>query len=412
MNFKEQIVYKLGRSSITAGLEIILLDDGKKRFNLSLLRKKRTVIEQVSNVSSDNDYLEITKAIGSGVSLNLSVSGQGIITKKIAIEGIKESDYMHKVLPNASEKDFYIQNIKVDNTHAFISLVRKELIDKILQELNELKFEIISCSFGPFCISSVLPIIYPELSVANLSISAGIYNVDIKDGKINSIQIAGEPYSKTTYKMGEDEMEGKYLVSYSSALAYFTHDNINHPVISYIETSSSNYVEKRIFSVLSKGILSVFLVILLVNYFLFTHFYSKQNVLQSMLDTRKNSIEKYDTLKTVLAEKEDFLKKSGFLGEPKTSFYADQLAKDIPSAITLNEMNINPLKKSKDPEKDGVSFSSGMIDLLGACKDIIEFNNWVKLLKQLNWVKELKVLNYNYDREGNESRFTIEIYIK
>jgi len=412
MNFREQIVYKLGRSKVAAGLEIILLDNGVKKLNLSLLRKKRSVIEQISNISSDNSYTDIVKAIASGVPLNIAISGQGIITKKISIEGIKENEIIHKVLPNANEKDFYMQKIKIDNTHTFISLVRREQIDKILQELSELKLEIINCSFGPFCINNILPIICSELNTANLLINTSIYNIDIKDGIINSIQIADEYSGKTICKIGEDEIEGKYLVSYSSALTYFAQDSTNHPVIPYVESSSSNYIEKRVFSVLSKTILGTFLIILLINYFLFSHFYSKQNVLQSLLDTQKSSMEKYDTLKSVLMEKEDFLSKSGFLGEPKTSFYADQLAKDMPSAITLNEMSINPLKKSKDPEGQGISFSSGMIDLLGVCKDIIEFNNWVKLLKQLNWVKELKVLNYNYDKEGNQSHFSIEIYIK
>jgi hypothetical protein len=412
MSFKKQITNRIGRSKVTAGLEIIIFSDGTKKINLSLLRRKGTVIEIVSNVSGNTDYSTISKDINRDIPVNIVISGHGIISKKIAVEGIKGNELIHKVLPNANEKDFYIQNIEADNNHVFISLVRKEAIDKILQELSELKLEVISCSFGPFCISNILPIICSEANNRNSLLKTESYNINVKDGKIDSIQIVDVSPERGAYKIGEDELEERYLLSYSSAMRYFTQDSIPHPIISKIESSASNYIEKRIFSLFYKRVLASALFILLVNYFLFNHFFNKQNELQAQLDTQKSSIEKYDTLKSVLSEKEDFLQKSGFLGEPKTSFYADQLAKDIPPAITLNQMNINPLKKSKNPEDDGLSFTSGVINLLGICKNIIEFNNWIKILKELNWVKELKVLNYNHDKEGDQNRFSVEIVIK
>jgi len=411
MNLRKQIIAKIGKSKQAAGLEVVLFNNGTRKYNVCLLQRKGTQIEKVSESSSDNDYSIIRKDINANIPVSIVVTGHGIITKKVAIEGIKQNEVIHKVLPNANEKDFYLQNIEVDNTHAYVSLVRKDLIDEILQELTDLKFEIIGCSFGPFCINSILPIIGSGLKDDD-TITIGAYSIGIKEGKIDSIQVVVETSDKAVFKIGDEEIESKYLLSYSTALAYFTENSIGQPAIPYIENSSSSYIEKRVFSALSKGVLAVFLTLLLINYFLFNHFFFKQSALEATLDNQKSLIQKYDTLKSVLEEKEDFLKKIGFLGEPKTSFYADQLAKDVPPFITLNEMRINPLKKIKNVDEAGIAFSSGVIDLAGVCKDIIQFNDWIKLLKELGWVKELKVLNYNHDKEGDINRFSVEIYIK
>ncbi len=347
MNFRKQIKAKIGRSNEAAGLEIMLCSDGTHTLNLCVLHKKRTIIEKIKEITS-NDYAVIRKEIGSDTPVSIVITGQGIINKKIAIEeGIKENQLIHKILPNANYKDFYLQNVELDSTHAYVSLARRDLIDKIWEELNSLKLEVVGCTFGPFCMSGILPLISVDSRKDDI-LKIGAYSITVKEGNIDLVQNANEPSEEGVCRIAEEKMEARYITAYSSALVYFTQNGISPPEIPTIENALSNYIEKRFFSMLSKGVLGVFLIILLFNYFLFNHYFQKQNILESKLAGEKSLLGKYDTLKSALAEKQGFLEKMGFLGKPKTSFYADQLAKAVPAEITLNEMNINPLKRNKN----------------------------------------------------------------
>jgi Tfp pilus assembly protein PilN len=122
-------------------------------------------------------------------------------------------------------------------------------------------------------------------------------------------------------------------------------------------------------------------------------------------------LQNLDKLKKDLNEKSTFMNKMGLLQAGRTSFFADRIAAMIPASIQLKEMNINPLVKNPNDDKD-IAFNVNSIVVKGDCKKNTELNEWIKQLKRFDWVNDVTLTNFTQDKEKNMGIFNMELKVK
>jgi hypothetical protein len=412
MKIKDYILDKLTKSNTVAGLEIIFLGDGKRRSNLCILQKKKSIILKKETISDIEDFKKLEDLIPANTPVIITVNGQGIINKKVVVsENDDEKALLQKVMPNANPKEFYLQQTN-SNNGTFLSVMRKETMDELINELVANNIHGISCSFGPFCLMNLVSLVENSTG-SDQSIELGKYILHIKNSLIESYKVSEAIDTLIPFKIGEEEIEGTSIMAYATGIGYFIPNQTGSKLnIASIANSALEFSQKRLFHTVGWTLLVLFLITLLGNYFLFNQYFTKRTRLEAIVNSQKSAIERYDTLKTLLEEKRDFLTKAGILGQPKTSFYADQLAMDIPAEMVLSEMSINPRVVNVNADDKDMIFTSGLIKIYGACKNSLNLEEWINNVKKKNWVKGLSVLNYNHDKETNLGHFSIEIAIK
>jgi hypothetical protein len=279
----------------------------------------------------------------------------------------------------------------------------------VLEELVSHKIDAVSCNFGPFCINQLIPLL-SEQSISVSELSAGRYIYKIKNSRVDSFLTNEKPAQLPEFEIGEEKVDRNDILAYSAAAGYFIQGSNKNPVkIPMLTGLAEEFSQKQLFQKAGWAVLVLLISVLGINYFFFNHYFSKKAQLDAIADSEKSSIDKYDTLKTAFFEKRKFLTKTGMLDNPKTSYYADRIAQSIPMEITLSEVNINPLMKSNSADNSDMAFTTGIIDVLGVCKNSLDLENWIKTMQKYAWVKVINVLNYIHDREINEGKFSVEI---
>lgn len=387
-----------------AGAEVVL-GAGEPVVSFALLEKKRSRVS-ISSSQSGRALNDLT--IPAGAPLCISVSGKGIIHKKVFASGEEnEAFLLQKILPNANPNDFYIQCVPAANDHVFISVARKNVIDDLLKELASKKLEVISCTFGPFAIAVILPAMQLSSMVSQNILLPG-HNLTIGGTEIENYAPSLEP-GMTSIRAGEENLRADIAIAYASAISYFTGSEIKVDIPA-IRVQADELRQKTIFKKSGAAMLVFFFALLLTNYFAFDHYWKKKQKFESQISVNQGTLQKYNELKASYDEKRKFLEETGLLRSSRSSFYADQVALDIPEAILLTDLTIQP--KIKGPDERVVQFDPNTIHVSGTCKRSNELNDWIKLIKNKSWVSEVSLVNYKQDKNDPTGAFTLELTIK
>jgi Tfp pilus assembly protein PilN len=353
---------------------------------------------------------KLKEILPSGIPVHICFSGKGTIHKKLTLsEGDTDKVLLNKVLPNANQEDFYLQRTLTAADEVYVSVVRRETADFVLRELNSQGINAVGCSFGPFSINTVLPLMGELSSGRELKFSGSV--LSISNGRIDGFKHADTNGAGESVLIGNESIQGNKLVAFSAALQYFIGDegDLNIPGV---KNAKEEYKQKQLFKTAGIAMLSLFFITLMANVFLFTHFSESFEDLNREVLSSTSLLDGLDKMNEEIGKKQDFLEQTGLLDASRTSFYADNLASDIPTSIQLTELNINPLVKNNAADDNDLNFTSHKIRVSGSCVRSTELNEWIKNIKQKDWVAGVTVLNYTQAQSKNEGDFSLEITVK
>ena len=409
--FADKVLRSLTANKIVAGVEVFVASDGKKQINLVVLSKKKSAVTTEFSEKGIDSIEKLTSPLNSEIPIALVIGGKGIIHKNIQVtETDTDKTLLHKVLPNATPDDFYIQKLPSIDNSVYVSVARKNFVDEILQELKSNNLKVISCSLGAFCISSIIPLL--NSTSAQFELSFLTHRFDIQQNLILNYQVVETNVNSLPVKVGNDLVDQELLIPFSAAIQQFF--DAGHVVadVSAVKEIKEEWKQKQVFKLAGTTLLVFFLSVLLINYFLFTHYWNKKNELNSKFLMNQDAVAKYEKLKTELSERQTFIEKTGLLETSRTSYFADRLVSDLPASIQLQKMNINPVVKKINSTEGSISFTPKLIQVEGACKRSTELNEWIKIIKKKDWVKEVTLVNYSQDKTNEEGFFDIEVQVK
>ncbi|NQY11235.1 MAG: hypothetical protein HRT71_17190 [Flavobacteriales bacterium] len=401
MNFKFDIQdFLIGTTAL--GVEVNL-QGANADFKVTTLEKKEGSIDVVGfeNYNSQETFFE---KLNVEMPIYLSIGGKGIINKKVAAkETISDDDLIQLVLPNAKIADFYLQKKSLGNNQWVVSIIRKSVLDEILQEFKSLKAYVLKIVLGPFSIVNVSGLLAND----NATINVPGHQLQYKKGELIAHKASTEA-TNGLIQIVDDQVDLNHLVSFSNALYHFSQPD-DDGGISMAE-NQDEFKQKKIFKVAGFGLLGIFMVSLIVNFLLFENYKATYQALHTQVERDKGKLVMLASLETQLEQKKGFLDVSGILEASKTSYYSDQLANSVPKSMKLTEMHIHPII-GKIKRAEVIHFNSKSIRVEGESKKSTDFNNWVKELEKLDWIKDLKILNYSQTGGGSTGEFELEILL-
>lgn len=367
------------------GVDITIQPDSSFLFHVVVLERKKEELE-IRGTFEANAILSLKNSLNKGLPVIVSLNGKGIIGREVNNSQLNEQEIIGQLLPGASLNDFYLVKRELADKKAWVSIVRKEVFDKLINELLNESFFIPEVTIGPVL----------NDTAANISgetnISTPHFDYSYQGGKLQSIQ-PGSGDGEDGIRAGEDVVSGKFINAFSLAFGYLIGFENNGLKTPEIEQSSSEFWHKNVFYYGGITALVAFFCILLMNFFFFDHYRNQLSQLQNSAELKKSEYGRLSELQAKVKEKTDFISSTGLEEGSKTSFYADRIAATVPQSISLKMLDLNPLA-SKIKSDEQIMFRQKNIIINGACIRSTELNEWIKSLKEFEWVKRIELKDY------------------
>jgi len=403
------------KSKTAAGIELVLLPDGSYEINAVVLKKEKSSLLTEKKISNIKELSVLTNDESFKKNpIILVINGKGVIHRKVNYsENDTKNSLLNKVLPNANANDFFIQNHTIDATHAIISVVRSNIITEVLEDFKKNGLTaIVNCFLGAFTVELILPLIDYDI-IVNEQLSFSNHQLLLRENKIVDVSTIDSISQNEWIVIGDEKTESKLVIAFTAALSYFVGDNNGIENSEIIESIKEEYKQKQKFKVLGWTFLLVTLLIVTINYILFSNYWSKSNEINTQLSRSQSALQHYESLKLDVAKKTEFLEQNGLLESSQTSYYADSLANDLPTSIKWTDLNIHPIKKkSPNDTSQVISFENKTIRISGKCQRSTELNDWMKVLKKKAFIEDVAILDYKQDAAKEDGAFLIEIKTK
>lgn len=389
-----------------AGLEVEFLPQ-EIRMQLVILKRKGQLVTIEKTVEHISSVESLKNDLPKDIPLQLAFTGKGVLLRRIAADPSADMKSMlSKALPNASAKDFYLQVTPAARDEVFVSVLRKNAVDEIFQQLKEQQFAVTGCSIGPLAITKLLPLLDADIT----SIHAGAQTLLFEDGKPAEVFTAEEE-TKHTYSPGGQTISSSLLLAFAAAFQQLLpEENRLSASIDSLENAAADFRQSRIFKTGVAALLVCTLSLLLANFFFFSHYRARVNELEEQLQTDGGAYTEWQALQQQVASRRAFLSHAGLLEKAHYAYYADQLAAELPAEIQLSRLAMSP--RLKLPEEDTIGFRPGRLAISGSCSQSIVLNRWLQLIKEKSWVRSAALLSYVQDRSMAQGVFEIELEIE
>lgn len=339
----------------------------------------------------------------------LILNGRGIIHRKITVAAsLSDTDIIKQVIPNVNPEEFYIQKQEIaqqkETRTQIISLARKSLINKVMTDFFDTFHFIVDVSISPFALEDILPVIHGENVLHYKNI-----RIEVKENSVADFSVQAENETQTLV-IENQAVDTVLLPALGIGLSYLIDPTTLHVPIEDVREKNEAYRYKQKTHVIGKTALIVAFIVLIVNFFIFDHYYKKTQDEQPQVAKQEALIDKATQLNETLSSKSKFLQQSGLLTPNKISFYADRIAGTVPEGITLTEWQFNPL--SNPNKKESLTFQNSLLVISGISNQSTGFNQWIKELKNGEGIESVSILGYDHDIKEKNAVFTIELTVE
>lgn len=366
-------------------------------YHLLTIKKKANKISMVSKQTFEN-FEALTKAADKKLPLLIVVEGKGVLNKEIDFENETDVNWQKNIDYNA----IYYTDIKGTKSN-FISFCRKNIVEETISKFQKNGFQVIDVYIGSFLAALLNNVLQKEI----------LFSTDLKlefeNEKLIHFSKQNEEIKKVNYQIGEETISNTFLPLYGAIIHFFVKQR---EVSKTINASLNNeeLIYKKAFNILGIAILFGFLGSLLISYFLIQYYGTKNSELNLQTVYSNQSYQLILDLEAQKEKKLSLLKESGVLSSKFLSFYGYEIIRTIPGGVSLNELNIIPLKEEYKENKKAV-FNNGTIIIKGETFQEPAFNVWLENLKKMNWLQRFEIISLKKDKK-NKSIFEIKIILK
>ncbi|MDP5201881.1 hypothetical protein [Flavobacterium sp. DG2-3] len=375
----------------------VIKKEGYEIYNLLTVKKKANKISIVSKQTFET-FDSLIKTADKKLPILLLIEGKGVLNKEINFENEADLNWQKNIDFNT----IYYTDLKGKNSN-FMSFCRKNIVEESISQFRKSGFEIIDVYIGSFLGALLNSTLKREV----------LYSTDLKlefeNDILSSFSKQNETPNAVNYQIGEETISNVFLPLYGSVIHFFVKPK---EVSKTVNASLNNeeLVYKKAFNFLGIGMLVAFLISLLISYFLIQYYGTKNSELNLQTVYSNQSYQLILDLEAQKEKKLNLLKESGVLSSKFFSFYSYEIMKTIPSAISLTELNIAPLKEEYKENKKAL-FESGSIIIKGETFQESSFNSWLENLKKMDWMQRFEIVSLKKDKK-NKSIFEIKIILK
>ncbi|MFD0963852.1 hypothetical protein [Pseudofulvibacter geojedonensis] len=386
------------------GIEASSDNNEDKSYRITSLRKHKK--ELVINLQFKANSIDlIANKLPKNQHAFLIINTNHVLFKKVTTSNKNENSILNAAFPNINAQDFYYEIVSGNNNIYFVALCRKKYVDSIIDDLKAKNILATSFSLGNSIVTEITDFISLNLiqtSNAQISLDSKISDISIKKTTIDNNE---------KYNINGLLSVSEFVLSLSGAITSFLSTN-NRSSNSEEKTFTlfQDFKHQIVFKKIWQSALLIFLGTLLINFFLFNHYFNKVNELQQTAQVNtvnKNAVLSLDKkLQKTQKLATDILKSNA----SKSSFYINEIIKLIPNSILLSELNYQPLKK-RIKKDQSIQIENNTIIISGVSSKSDLFFKWIKELENTTWIKTVETLDYN-DIKKSKSEFSIKLYLK
>ncbi|KIA94984.1 MULTISPECIES: hypothetical protein [unclassified Flavobacterium] len=375
----------------------VIKKDDCEIYNLLSIKKKANKITILATNTFES-FEELTTKTDKRKPLLIVIDGKGVLNKEIDFDNEADINWQKNIDFNA----ICYTDLKGLKSN-FISFCRKNIVDETLIKFRENGFQVLDVYVGSFLGALLYNVVENEqLISADLCLK-------FQKERLIGFTKQNEILKSKSYKIGNENLLSDFLPLYGVVIHYFVKPDEVSKTID-ISLKSEGLIYKKAFHFFGITILVGFLSTLLMSYSLIRYYGARNAELNLQTVYSDQSYQLILDLEKQKEKKLKVLKESGVLSSKFLSFYAYQIIKTIPIAISLNELNIIPIKEGYKEDKK-VLFENRTILIKGETFEEVTFNNWLEGLKKMNWLQRFEIISLKKDKK-NKSIFEIKITLK
>ena len=115
------------------------------------------------------------------------------------------------------------------------------------------------------------------------------------------------------------------------------------------------------------------------------------------VNVQQSTLQQLDSLQKEVQGKQAFLENNTLNQLSKTSYYADEIARTLPSDIQLTTLNIFPKQKEKRSTENKLPQFNQTIIIKGKTQETLSFNEWKQALEALDWIQKVNIISFGQD---------------
>ncbi|SRX75254.1 PilN domain-containing protein [Aequorivita antarctica] len=365
-------------------------------YHVLRLKKKQskiTILEQESIYGIDQLFKKLQK----DVPVILAFTGKKIISKIMAIE----ANYIDKILFNKDPEGYYILEYPKP-TKTLVSLIRKDDLDSYINKILQKGYTVLDFSIGPFILESLAPLLMEPKKIQTTEFEYDLTNT------LLSINDNAESNETQEIQVGEDIIYNTHILGFAGFLCFLNPDNIEKNYQTNIDAYSESFSYKKAFTVMGKGILVTFLILLSISYMVKSVYSQKSSEIQQEAMLNAQVLDQIATLKKDREYKTSIIANSSLGSKHELSFYIAQIAEGLPETILLEKLEVFPAKKPINPNEK-IRIEPNIIEIEGVTPSNSSVTQWVELLNNYDWIKKVEVSSYAFVK--NEYKFKLNLYL-
>ncbi|NRB61394.1 MAG: hypothetical protein HRU50_15850, partial [Winogradskyella sp.] len=312
---KEKLLsyFKFGNSF--CGVELSTVNGKEVIYTTRLKRSKKELV--VDSFFEVDAIKGLQKQLKKHTPLFLVLNNDKVLSKHIVSEQQDTKKLVYKAFPNINLNDFYYEILSQEQQH-FISLCRKEYVEKIIEVYHILNLHITNISLGHHLVGTISQFLNKEFVFSS--------NSKITLEKHRITQIEKSETTNEIYHINGLRIKNKQLLSFSGALQLLLNTNsIQTNLSDQRDTLKDSYHQTRFFNLFLRTSGLFILGLLLVNFFFFNHYFNEVSELRQLSQVNQSTKTHILSLDKVVSKKqklvEDLLKNNG----SKSSFYVNEI---------------------------------------------------------------------------------------
>lgn len=381
-----------------AGIEAEIRPDGAV-FHLVILQRKggKLSVERLPEETKSIDELPLN--LLKDIPASIVITGKGILYRNVEADPDAGPEILlRKILPNVNAGEFFISSRNNGSTH-FVSLARKNALLPLLSELKQ-RCSVVSFDVGLHCTGDIQSLL-PAVNV----VQCGHHVVTFEKDTISSVEYTTDTTPTdpgNVFFIGGEEVPSVALTAFAAGLRIAAGN-----LLSLQPGMHTEFIQRRLFrSTLRSSVIFIF-VLLLVNYFVFSHYWSRQQELETESGSEVNAMTEVNLLREQVEARTDFLQNAGLLDNSSFAWYADQLAHHMPEGIRLSQMNFSP--RLNVAEEDTIGFRKSTIEISGNCEESITLNRWIQFLQEEEWISSASIRSYEQGKADATGKFSLNL---
>ncbi|MCR8667499.1 hypothetical protein NO995_07395 [Aestuariibaculum sp. M13] len=376
--------------------------NGQNIIYATILKKHKSEL-QIKSQFNATSIEKLSTKVSNHQHASIIINNENVLTKRLNNNKHEPLNLVYEAFPNINIDEFYYEIVSQDSNH-FISICRKQHVAGLISEYANFNINITRISLGNLAIESLSNFINADyIYTSNSKISC--YNqtiVTIEKTKNDSEEF---------YDINGIQSNSNYILSISGALnSVLNHFKPQHNLQPLIQSLHKNYVESRFFKEFLKFSGVFILSILLINFFVFNHYFERVNLLKEetqIHQTTKQNIQALQEDVGRLQKKADDMLK---ISSSRSSFYINKIVQKSPDFILLTELNYHPLEK-RIKASQPIEINENTILISGESSNNESFPLWINELEKLEWIQKIEILNFS-NVSSSQSEFSLKIYLK